>query len=758
MKRLIWITVLLFCCGVDAVAEERDVISEIKIRGNERVSEETIRDQLSTLVGKKLDKAAIDADIKQIYKTGFFEKVVAGLRVRGQDGVLTFSVVERPALRQVFLKGNEELSEEVLKEKLEISAARFLDKKKIKAGIEQLKLYYQSLGFYDTSIDYSITSVENNQVDLTFVVDEGEKKKLRKIFFEGNDEITDSELKGVVMTRKYKWWSSWLTGSGVVKADQLTNDVQLISRYYLTKGYADVRVGEPEIKEVDDGLVLTFKIEEGPIFSLRNIGVKGDLVNGDTEKTLEGVQVKRGDTFNIDTIRQSTFHILDKFTDVGYAFANVEPATSLDRTSREVDVVFEISRGKLAYVDRINISGNSKTTDNVIRRSLKIQETDLFSSSKIRRSQELLNRLGFFEEVSITPQPSKEKERVDLLLAVREAATGTFSAGAGISSDEGFIFNVRVSENNLFGQGNSIVTDVNVGTINENYVFSFTNPRINDSYWSGGIDLLSTEREFDDFDRKQRGGSLTAGYPLMFFGPENVDDVRFSLRYELLEIDIDNISEDAPELIQNEKGVSTSSSITPRLVRNTIDNPLNPLTGSRQLVSVSLAGLGGSEEFWLAELSNTIYRPIWRPAFGDFVFSQRVDFGYGDTFDGETFPLFRRFFPGGINSVRGFKSRELGPKDANGNEFGGNKELVANFELIFPIFSAMGLKGVTFYDIGNAFDDDENIEFADLRQAVGWGVRWNSPLGPIRVEIGYPLERKEGEDSVVTLFSFGAPL
>ncbi len=582
--------------------------------------------------------------------------------------------------------------------------------------------------------------------------------RLREIVFEGNTEISDDELADLVKTERYHWWSSWITGSGVVKKELLEQDTRELALYYLNRGYAEVQVGEPTVDRTEEGLRLTYRVQEGALYHLDQITAEGDLVDGSVEQTLEGIEAKSGAVFSVDQLKKDTFSISEKFTDVGYAFANVEPDTRIDRDAHVVDVKFRINKGDPVQVNRINITGNQKTRDNVIRRSLKMTERELFSSSKIRASQQALTRLGFFEEVTISPEPTNTPGEVDLAVGVREAQTGTFSIGAGVSSGEGFLFSGSISERNLFGRGHTLSFNVENGTRNDNFVLSFDNPRVNDTQWSFGADALSVEREFDDFDRKQKGGAITAGYPLYFLGPEHEDEVRFTLKYELLEITIDNVDLDAPDLVKDEEGESTSSSVTPRLVRNTIDNPLNPSEGSRSVLSTEVAGLGGDEEFWLFQASNTLYYPIAETSIGKFVFSQRTRLGYGETFNDEDFPLFRRFFPGGIDSVRGFDSRELGPKDEQGNEFGGSKELIANFEVIFPLISSIGIRGLAFYDVGNAFDDNESIDFSELRHAAGWGIRWSSPLGPIRVEIGYPLDREEGEDPVVTHFSFGAPL
>jgi len=735
----------------------QNVIQAIEVRGNSRVETATVLLQVKTKPGEQYNSEKVATDIKEIYRSGYFEQVSAKVEKRGRESILVFQLVEKPAIRKIKFDGAKEIKEDKLREKLNLSAKFFLDKRKIEAGVEEIKKLYQSEGYYGTSVEYVITPDQENQVDLTLLIKEGEKKHIEEVVFEGNDKVASSDLRDVISTTRYKWWSSWITGSGVVRQEEMENDVRELNKYYLNHGFVEVKVAQPEIQEGENGMKVLFKVEEGEVFRFGKLGARGDLVDGSQAKTLEGIEINSGDTFSLDNLRKETFQISEKFTGVGYAFANVEPVTNVNKESQTVDVSFEINKGSLVTVNRINITGNRKTKDNVIRRSLQLSEQELFSSTKIKRSQELLQRLGYFDEVTITPEPSDQPDDVDLGVAVREGNTGTFSLGAGLSSGEGFIFSSRISENNLFGSGNGLALDVNTGTKRENFVISFNDPRVNDTRLSAGVDLLSVKREFDDFDRHQTGGSLTFGYPLWFLDPETADDVRLSLAYELLKIKIDDVDDDAPTLIKDNEGDSVSSSVTPQIVRNTIDNPLDPSKGSRQQLSVELAGLGGDEEFWLVEAANTFYYPLWKSPIGNFVFSQRTRFGYGETFNDEDFPLFKRFFPGGINSVRGFESRELGPKDADGNEFGGNKQLIGNFEVIFPLIQSVGISGVTFYDIGNAFDDNESIDVGDLRQAIGWGIRWKSPLAPIRIEFGYPLDKEKGDKSFVTNFSFGAP-
>ena len=733
-------------------------IKDIVVEGNSRVDAETILLQVSSQKGKKLNKQTVSTDIIEIYRMGHFEDVKAILRKDGGRSVLVFVLREKPGIRNIYINGYDELGEDTVKEKLNIGARKYLDRSKINAGIKELETYYRSLGYYETEIEFDVEEISSNQVDLTFDITEGEKKVLDSIVFEGNKQLDDDDLEDVISTSTYSWYSSWLTGSGVVKDEQLEHDVRAITHHYLTNGFADVRLGQPVVEPTEDGLKLTFKIEEGEKFAFGDILVDGDLLEESEEVTLDGISAVKGETFNVDILRKDSFFVSEKFTDIGYAFANVDPVTNINRSDKQVQVTFAINKGELITINRVNITGNAKTRDNVIRRSLKVHERELYSSSKIKRSEKLLRRLGYFDEVTITPESANKENEVDLTVGVREGSTGSFSAGAGFSSGDGLLMNTRVSENNLFGYGYNVTVNIDLGDRNENVVLSFDDPRWNDTNWSFGFDILKVEREFDDFDREQKGISTTVGYPLVFLGPKYLDDVRFSLKYEFLDIDISNVEADAPDLIKNEEGTSSASGITPRIVRNTIDNPLNPTSGSRQLFSIETTGLGGSEEYILGRFNNTFYYPLFDTQIGPIVFSQRMRLGYGETFDGDDFPLFRRFFPGGINSVRGFDNRELGPKDEDGDEFGGSKEIIGNFEFIFPLFSNLGLKMVTFYDMGNAFDDDQSIDFGDLRHAAGWGIRWNSPLGPIRIEIGYPLDKEEGEDSSVTHFSFGAPL
>lgn len=734
-------------------------VDGVEVSGNDRIDAAAVESLLKVKRGAT-STDQVSRDVKTLYQTGFFDQVTASL-VASSDGrnLVRYTVVEKPVVRKVFIKGNKEVSESELSEVLKFDARRFMDKAKVDSLVRNARSYYQAQGFYDAKLSYETAAAADNQVDVTFTVDEGDRYRIKLVSIRGLKELDEDDVLDVVQTKEYKWWSSWIFGTGRLNKEMLENDKTLIRQFLLDHGYVDGNVGEPSVDKGESGISVVFDVTEGPQYNVGRITASGDLVEGDVSKTLKGIKSESGEVFSAATIRADTFIVSEKFTDIGFAFANVVPNTNINRESKTVDLDFSVDKGKLVSVNRVKIQGNVKTYDNVIRREVRLNEQETYSGRKLRRSQERLQRLGYFEEVNVSTEPTPRDDEIDVNVNVREAATGTFTAGAGFSTADGVIFNTRVTENNVLGTGRSISFNADLGTQRTNLIASVDDRRFLDTYWSLGFDLLKTQRNLADFDRDLTGGSLSAGYPLEELLGESFQDVSFATKYELLDVEISDVDPDraAPLVIASE-GRTTSSSITPSLMRNTINNPLNPTKGSRQQLSFETAGLGGDQDFFLLEAANQWYVPLIETEYGDLVFSNRTRLGYGDSNTDDPFPLFKRYFPGGINSVRGFRNRSLGPKDADGNVFGGAKQVVNNAELIFPLINAAGLRGIIFYDIGNAFDDNQSITFGEMREAYGTGIRWSSPLGPIRLEFGFPIDREDGEDNMVTMFSFGAPL
>ncbi|HMO02555.1 MAG TPA: outer membrane protein assembly factor BamA [Oligoflexia bacterium] len=743
-------------------------IVAVQIEGNRRIDLEALRLQINSKPGQ-LDRAKVSDDVKTLYNTGFFDQVVVSLVTpekgksdfpRGSGYILKFSLSERPVVRKILVQGNKEIKESQLEEVFRLGANRFLDRARIDALIKQGVSYYQSRGFYDVNIDYAVTPVMDDQVDLTFKITEGDKFKIKEIRFVGINKLSESDLLSEIETRRYKWWSSWLLGTGRVNQAQLDNDQIILRQYLLDNGFIEGNVSAPVITRLDNRRMLVeFRIEEGPQYKIGQIAASGDLIDGDSQKTIDGVSSKVGEIFSAKVIREDAFKISEKFTDRGYAFVNVVPNTNVDQVAKLVNLDFSITQGNPVNIRRINIRGTEKTYDNVVRREMMVDEQDLYSSSKLKRSQQRLERTGLFQEVSVSTEPTNEQDKVDVNVGIKEAQTGNFSIGGGYASQDGFLFTSRISEANLFGTGRSLTALAEAGGQRNQLSLGFFDPRINDSNISGRSQGFRTEYIFQDFNKRFSGGNLSFGYNLDELFGEWADGITANLKYELMSAAIVNINnESAADFVKQSAGSQMVSAITPSLLRNTINNPFNPVSGSRQSLSFEQAGLGGEADYYIIESRNAFFWPLFRTTFGDIVFSFRAEFDYGKgRGDDGRLPLFKRYFAGGINSIRGFRARALSPKDENGNEFGGNKQFVSNFDLIFPLFNSIGLRGVVFYDFGNVFDDNQKLDFGELREAAGVGLRWNSPLGPLRVEFGFPRDRDPGDRQMVTLFSFGAP-
>lgn len=732
-------------------------VSGVIVEGNRRIDTSAIKVQIKGSYGR-VTSEQINEDVKTLYNTGFFDQVtVSAVTEPSGARMLKYTVIEKPVVRKVLIKGNDEVSESDLADVLKFDARRFVDKAKIQSMIRKAESYYQAQGFYDATLDYSTTPVGENEVDITFVAKEGKRYRVREVKVEGAKDLDEDDMLSKIQTKEYNWWISWLLGTGRVNEEMTEADKQILRQYLMDHGYLEGTVGEAVIEKREDGLYVTFDVTEGQQYTIGKITASGDLAQGSSEYTLEGIKSEQGEVFNATQVRNDIFTITDKFSDEGYAFANVVPNTNINKGEASVDLDFASTKGNLVYINRINVTGNEKTYDNVIRRELKVEEQQLYSGTKIKRSQTLLQRLGYFDEVGITNQPTADPSKVDLDVNVKEATTGSFSAGAGYSTNNGAIFNTKIQESNLFGTGRRANLNLDFGSQISNQIISIDDPRINDTYMSGGIDILRTTRVFNDFNRELAGGAVTVGYPGEQVFGELLQDINFSLKYELLRVDINDVDDDSAQLVKDSAGQSSASGVTPSIIRNTINNPMNPTKGSKQILQTEVAGLGGDQDFVLFEVRNSWYYPLLESSYGDVVISDRTNFGYGESFNDNPFPLYRRFFPGGINSVRGYKNRSLGPVDLNDQVYGGNKQLVNNLELIFPLINSAGFRGVVFYDFGQAYDDNKPIAVDELRQAWGYGIRWASPMGPIRVEFGYPIDKQPG-DSMQTMFSFGAPM
>lgn len=756
-----------------APAAQTAPIARVEITGNLRVEADAIRVNLESRPGVPLDEETVDRDVRAIYKMGFFDQVRAVVDESEEGPVLRFVVAERPLVRKVEVEGADAIEQDEIEGALRIRPHMILDPTRVRDGIAAARKLYADKGYLDAAITVKQTEAPEHEVDLRYDIDEGEPVRIRKIAIEGNEAFSDRKLRGLMQT-KTRWLLSRFTGAGNLNRDVLKTDMERLTAWYYEHGYVTVRIDEPRIERDEDGIVVTVQIAEGDQFSVGNVQIADDAGAETTVPGTEDLETRHGETFQASALRDDVQHLVDRLSDEGYAFAEVEPDTHVDVENRTVDVTFRVRRGEPVTVRRIEITGNEKTRDFVVRREMRLQEQELFSGTRLRKSRNALQRLGFFRDVKVSTRKTPEPDQLDVVVDVTEGQTGAFSAGAGFSSADALLFNAQIQENNLFGRGQRLVLNADVGSIRRNIVLSFTEPYFLGTPLTVGLDAFNWRLRFDGFDRSGTGAGATVSYPVTGFGWDELwglplEEVRAGLGYRFEEADIGNISFDSVPSIKAERGTAIVSSVTPRLTRNTLNHAFDPTAGSYQDLSVELAGLGG-EQFIKAEVRNRLYKTFWHSKrFGDFTYSLGTTVGYGrgnGGLEGDELPLFERYFPGGIGSIRGFQARTLGPREARRNRFGrvlftdpvgGSVLLVANNEIIFPLARSVGLKGVLFVDAGNAYRRLNDISYDTTRFAAGAGVRWLSPLGPLRIELGVPFNDKPGDQKSLVLFSFGGP-
>ena len=790
---------LLFLC-LPVQAQQLVRLREVRIQGNMRVEEEGIRLHLQARTGDLFDPEAVEKDVKSIYRMGFFDDVKAEL---SPEGVLTYLVKERPYIREVKIQGNAKIARDKVETAFGIGPRTILDRDKISEGIEKVKKLYNEQGYVNARIDYAVSVGENNQAVVLMDIDEGSRLLIKKVSFEGNRTFPDSELKGLMATKE-EWFLTFITNRGVLDPDVLTNDLAVLSSHYYDHGYINHKISDPVIVRGRQGIEIVIRIEEGEQYRVGKVEVGGEMVE-DPKLLLKKVQLTTGQIFRGSRLRDDIANLSDLYADQGFAFAQVEPITKINPKEKNVDIALVITKGPPVYFNRILISGNNKTRDKVILREVAAVEQELYSGNRIKESRNALQRTGYFEDVQLTTKKTDRPDAVDLLVDVKEGPTGSFSVGAGYSSGDQFIFTASIAEKNLFGRGQSVNASANLGSRRQDFLLNFTEPYLFDTPLSLGFDAYNTERQFTDFTSRKIGFGLRGGYPLkrldlpfLRMAPGDpsysssdivyhplIEKTRVGLSYDLTRENIGKIDNGAPLEIQSEKGSSWTSSITPNLAYDSRDHFFNPSEGTKSELSVKYAGLGGNNNFLKTDL-----RARWHYSFlkdpnwgGNYTLAIGGTLGYGVGFDNRPgpndLPLFERYFAGGINSVRGFKDRTLGPHGtvhacsdgtpvlpgpacgggatlvtvASKEVIGGDKLAVLNNEVLFPVYEQYGLRGVAFFDIGQAFN---SFDFNDFRMSVGAGVRWMSPFGPLRVELGFPLNKKKGDDPSVIGFSLGS--
>ena len=721
-------------------------VASIAPAGNERIDSGAILQKISTKPGDLYDPGNLRQDLKAVFGMGYFDNVEIDASDSEAGKVVVFRVKEKPLIGNVVITGAEAIKEQDIRDAANITANSILNPSKVNEAVAKVKDLYKSKGYYNTDVNAKISSTDKGDTEVRFEIKEGKKITIEKIGFQGNASFSESELNDAMQTGTYKWWLSWLTDSGVLKMDILKQDTERISAFYLNHGYIEVKVGEPVVEQKEDALFVTIPIDEGPRYRVGTVDIQGDLIKN-KEELITTLKIREEEFFNRQVLRDDVTRLTDLYAEQGYAFAEINPKVIKSDTGKRVDITLNAAQGKMVYFNRIEIKGNTRTRDNVIRRDLKIQEGGRFDSKAIRTSTQKLNRLGFFEEVNITPKPTMNDDQMDVQVDVKEKSTGQFAIGAGYSSSEHMLFMGEISENNLFGTGNRLSLVASTSSKSTRYNMNFTNPRLYDSQVSGSVDLFNWEREYDDYTKDSTGTTLRLGHPLF-------EEWRIYYGYTISDTELSDVDDDASVVIKRSMDINLTSAANLSLVRDTRDKAFSPTSGSRNSVTVEYAGgpLGGDAEYTKLEGSTSWYFPLfWSTVF-------HVRGSAGKAFENEEgkLPVYEHFYLGGMNSIRGFDSASISPLDADtGEKIGGDKMWFANVEFIFPILKDLGMDGMIFTDFGNVYDVDEDWDFSDYKKSAGVGILWASPLGPLRLAWGYNLDQQDGEDSSNWDFSMG---
>lgn len=739
--------VLFFVCALlgpagSGWAQERPItVKEVALEGNRRIQDAVILGRIQTKIGDPFVPAALREDVKAIFALGFFDDVQ--LRVEEFEGgvKVTFVLVERPLVREIRFEGNRAIKTDELQEKAELRLGTLYNPVDIQKAEERIRARYEELGYFRAEITPVTERTPEGDVKVVFQIEEGLKLKIDHIEFVGNQALSASQLRGAMKTKERQY----LFFRGTVQREEFEDDIDRILALYADHGHIQARIESHEIvvDETVNRLVLRIRVLEGPQFRFGRIEVTGNQVLPEREIRRQ-IRIREGEVFSRSKLRRDVSAITELYSSIGRAFAEVFPQTSTEAKTRLVHVTFEIREGPEVYVERINISGNTKSSEKVLRRELRLVEGELFTVQKLIRSRQRLFNLGFFDEVNITSAPGSAPDQIVVNIEVTERPTGLFSVGAGFSSLDKLIGTLDVSQRNLFGRGQELFLQLRVGSRSRLANLGFTEPYLFDMPLSAGFDIYNSTRAFNDFSRKAVGGDLRFSYPFTEF-------IRGFGTYKLERVKVFDIGEEASRTLLEAEGTSITSGVTFAGVRDSRDNVFEPTRGSRHSLTLETAGLGGDNRFYKLIGETSWFFPL--PFYG-WVIGVRGEAGIAEGFGGEEVPLFERFFLGGPTTLRGQRTRSVSPRDETGARIGGDKELLFNAELLIPLIPR--LRAALFFDAGNAYGFGEDFDPTDLRMAAGVGFRWFSPFGPVRVDYGFNLDREPGEKSAQFHFAIGS--
>lgn len=727
--------------GVDSPAGpsvRAPTVKAVEVEGNQRVAEPTIRFHVSTRVGEPFNVYTIREDLKKIYGLGYFEDVSVDVAEFEGGLKVIFRVVEKPSLRTISFTGNNKIKDEDLRTNIALSEGAILNRSMVQESINVIQVLYHQKGYLFVAVEPIYHASQDNHVDLEFKITEGKKAFVETISFSGNKAFSEKELSKVIDTDTWGVFS-FLTMDGTYVRDVVRNDRVKLLQFYHNNGFIDVTVGEPVV-EIDDksaSIFITFPIVEGPQYRVASITVQGDEDNPE-DQLKNMLRLKTGEIFRKNRLRRDVLTLTNFYSTQGYAFADVAPLTRPHPEDLTVDIILEVDRGTKVFVEKVNIKGNVRTRDHVIRREFKLSEGEAFDSSKLALTRRDIQYTGFFQEVSIDTNRGSQEDTVIIDTEVKEKPTGVFGIGAGYSSTESALIAFRIQQDNLGGRGQKLSLRGQFSGIRQRYRVAFWDPSVADSTIGLGLGLTNVVEEFPLFDQETKGFDSTLAKDFR-------DYWRGSLQYRLEEIEVKNVNSGAIGLV--EEGNTAVGSLTPALVYDSLDRRFFPHRGTKQSYSLELSAQAIGSDVNFSKLNAD-----WRRYFevkDDVVYHPRVRVGFAQGMSGEDLPAFERFYVGGTSTVRGFKLRDIGPGIGEGRfrrALGGESRFVLNNEVRYPLVQQINLSGVAFIDAGNVYEESDDFNPTDLRYGTGLGVRLLSPVGPIGIDYGLKIDRKPGEE------------
>ncbi len=725
-------------------------IQSIRIEGNQRIEEKTIRSYLGLKEGGAFDKAAIDKSLKDLFATGFFSDV----KLLREGSALVVRVQENPVINRVAFEGNDRVEKDTLEKEIELKPRSVYTRAKVQNDVKRILDIYRRGGRYSATVEPKLIQLDQNRVDLVYEINEGPVARVKKITFIGNDVFSRSDLLEVIRTSEERWWR-FLTDSDKYDQDRLQYDEELLRRYYISQGYADFQVksAHAELSPEKDAFYLTFVLDEGPKYRFDKINVASTLKGQEQPDFGNIIKTKSGKTYDASKVEDSIDGMTKELGNRGYAFVEITPQLQRNAEAKTIDLTYAIKPGPRVYVERINITGNVRTLDNVIRREFRLAEGDPFNTSKLARTEQRLNNLGYFEKVDVKNEPGSAPDKTNINVDVQEKSTGEINLGAGFSSTDGALADFGIRETNLLGRGQEAHARFTYAARRKQAELGFTEPYFLDRELAAGFDIFRTRYDFlseSSYNLDSTGFSLHMSYALK-------EHLQHTITYTFRDNNITDVQSYASRYIRDQEGTNVNSNIGHALAYDTRNNRFDPTDGYYLRFSQEVAGLGGDSKYLKHEVKGSYYYPIAK----NWTWSVLGSGGHMLGLGGRDILISDRFFIGG-EVIRGFDNSGIGPRDVTTRDaLGGNMYYAGTTELRFPLGlpEDLGFLGAAFVDAGNLWSVDasgpEVVDANKVRVAAGVGLSWASPFGPIRIDIARPIVKQREDVTQTFRFSFG---